>query len=307
MAYDVERGQVEKQLGLRGIVSLTDHDCIEAPMLLQAQATERPTPISLEWTIPFGGTVFHFGIHNLPARQSRQIFSELTAYTKNPGGNSLHDLLAKLNATPDVLIVFNHPLWDFNGLGNERFAHVLNQFLEQNAQFIHAFELNAIRTWKENNAVMRLADRWQRPLISGGDRHGCTPSGALNLTSAETFSEFAEEIRVDHRSHVLFMPFYAKPYGFRMMQEVLDIIRYYPGLPLGSRRWDDRVYHPEETMTTDRPLSALWKAPPRQIERVFAIMRLWETASVRKTVASVFTHEVDLRLPREVPSGAAYF
>jgi hypothetical protein len=306
MAYDLERGQVEERLGLRGMVSLTDHDSIEAPMILQSQAAERPTPVSLEWSVPYGETVFHLGIHNLPVERARDIMATLAAHTKNPERVPLADLMESLAAMPDVLIVFNHPLWDFNGLGEDRFGPVLNKFLEQNIRFLHGFELNAIRTWKENGAVLRLADRWRRPLISGGDRHGATANGALNLTRAETFSEFVHEIREDQRSHVLFMPLYSKPYGFRMMQEVLDIIRYYPDHPLGSRRWDERVYHPDQTMTTDRPLSALWKAPPRQIERVFKLLRLWECTRVKKTVATVFTREVDLRLPREIPSGAAF-
>src|SRR5258706_10546102 len=64
-AWSVEKAQIEG-LGLSPIVSLTDHDDIEAPVSLQLLEECRGTPISFEWTVPFRFTFFHIGVHNLP-------------------------------------------------------------------------------------------------------------------------------------------------------------------------------------------------------------------------------------------------
>ena len=79
---------------------------------------------------------------------------------------------------------------------------------------------------------------------AGGDRHGCTASGALNLTQAETFCEFVDEIRTAQSSHVLFMPQYTEPVSVRTTRTLLDVIRNYPENPVGSQRWDERIFHP---------------------------------------------------------------
>lgn len=64
-ALSLEREQIEN-LGLRPIVSLTDHDNIKAGMALQVAANPRRTPVSVEWTVPYRRSIFHLGIHNLP-------------------------------------------------------------------------------------------------------------------------------------------------------------------------------------------------------------------------------------------------
>ena len=65
------------------------------------------------------------------------------------------------------------------------------------------------------------------------------------------------EIRRDRQSHVLYMPQYAEPWKHRILQSTLDAIRDYPHFPEGSRRWDQRVYHPDGKGGI-RPLSELW-------------------------------------------------
>ena len=139
---------------------------------------------------------------------------DLAAYTQNPDEARLVELLAMLDAFPDVLVVFNHPLWTQTCVGVHRDDKALERFLTCAVQFLHAFEINATRSTKENNLVRELAEQWRRPLVSGGDRHGCEASGALNLTCAETFCEFVSEIRLDQRSHVLLMPQYTEPAVF---------------------------------------------------------------------------------------------
>src|SRR5580700_7883956 len=64
-AYDVERTQIER-LDLRALVSLTDHDNLDAGLLLQAGLPAGEIPVSVEWTVPYEQTYFHLGVHNIP-------------------------------------------------------------------------------------------------------------------------------------------------------------------------------------------------------------------------------------------------
>ncbi len=67
LAFDLESGQIEK-LGLHSMVSITDHDTIAAPMLLRTIPSARRIPVSVEWSVPYGGVQdFHLGVHNLPS------------------------------------------------------------------------------------------------------------------------------------------------------------------------------------------------------------------------------------------------
>jgi len=289
LAYETEKNQIEDMLGLKSLVSLTDHDNIEAPLLLRTVRDTAHTPISLEWSVPFRGTIFHLGVHNLPADRAQSIMDDLAAYTRTPSDRRLCDLLAMLDRFPDVLVVFNHPLWTQSCVGVHRDKQDLERFLNCAVQFLHAFEINATRSTKENNRVRQLAERWHRPLVSGGDRHGCAASGALNLTRAETFCQFVGEIRRDQRSHVLLMPQYTEPVTVRTTRTLLDVIRHYPEYPLGSRRWDDRIFHPDANGGSDRPLSTLWKAPPAFVERILSCVRLLENATLQCAVQRVFS------------------
>src|SRR5215471_6134039 len=69
-AIHLERAQIEK-LDLEAIVSLTDHDDIEAGMALQITADRSEVPVSVEWTVPYGASILHLGIHNLPHWEER--------------------------------------------------------------------------------------------------------------------------------------------------------------------------------------------------------------------------------------------
>jgi hypothetical protein len=69
-ALRLERGQIER-LGLQPLVSLTDHDDVEAGLALQMSHDRVSTPVSVEWTVPYGASILHLGIHNLPACSER--------------------------------------------------------------------------------------------------------------------------------------------------------------------------------------------------------------------------------------------
>lgn len=288
LAFEVESNQIEIDLELMSLVSLTDHDSIEAPSALRQLPHPVQVPFAVEWSVPFEGAVFHLGIHNLPESRAHLIMDNLATYTRSPSVPVLMELLAELHEFPDVLIVFNHPLWDQRGLGQSTFRHILERFLECNSKYLHAFELNAMRAWPENRDVIQLAAVWQRPVISGGDRHGCEPSGALNLTCATCFSDFIYEIRHEQLSQIVFMPQYAEVLGIRFMQTVIDTIRDYPEHPVGSRRWDERVFHMDFQLGYYRPLSTLWKAPPPYLGLIFSAFRMLENASVRQALNYTF-------------------
>jgi hypothetical protein len=256
-AQEVERRQIE-QLGLRPMVSLTDHNSIEACVLLRGDPVNGDAPISTEWTVPFGSAVFHFGIHNLPAQTAHGLMAAMHAATASADEKQIFDLFAEFCAIPDVLVVFNHPLWNFYAIPAERFTYELTRFLKTGNEWIHAFELNGMRSHAENRAVLQLAAEWDQVVISGGDRHGREPNASINLTNAADFSEFAEEIREGRESMVLVMPQYAVPLCWRFYQNFTHVIAEYPEHPEGRRRWDERTFHPDRSGTV-APMTQLWK------------------------------------------------
>jgi hypothetical protein len=256
LAFDLESKQIER-LDIAPMVSITDHDNIKAPMLLRSVPSARQIPVSVEWSAPYGTQSFHLGVHNLPSARATEWMETLAEFTKNPNDQKLTEILQALNAEPNVLVIFNHPLWDLYLIGQEKHEFLVNEFLQKNGNYMHALELNGLRNWDENRAVRRLAEKWNMLLISGGDRHGVEPNANINLTNAESFTEFVHEIRRERKSNVLFMPQYAEPWKHRILQSAVDAIREYPEFPQGSRTWDQRVYHPDRNGVA-RPLSELW-------------------------------------------------
>lgn len=277
-AYRVESGQIEN-LGLRPIVSLTDHDDIEAGLALRRTPLAPAAPISFEWTVPYGTTFFHFGVHNLPAHAARDLAADLYAYTANPDPTRLAELFETLHAREDLLIVLNHPLWDEADIGAQNHRDTLCRLLTGYGRWIHAIELNGLRSWEENTEAMELAQAWQLPAISGGDRHGLESNANLNLTHATTFAEFVAEIRNEKLSSILFMPQYRETIGMRWFETVKDIVRYHPNAQ--RPRWVDRFFYECEDGLT-RPISELWPGEgPALLRSVFAMLRLAESESLR--------------------------
>jgi hypothetical protein len=289
LAFDLERMQIEDKLQMQAMVSITDHDDIRAPMLLRSLASARQIPVSVEWTVPFGPaeapSAFHLGIHNLPSATGAEWMRRMEEFTAIPVGQRpvkmLTEMLAELDELPGVLIVFNHPLWDLYRIGKAKHRFLVNDFLAVNGQFCHAVELNGLRNWNENREVATLARQWNQLLISGGDRHGVEPNANVNLTRAASFTEFVHEVRRDRISHVLFMPQYAEPWKHRLLNSTLAAIRNYPEFPEGSRRWDERVYHPDKEGKM-RPLSELWTAgrAPVYLSAVLSGVRMMGTGPV---------------------------
>lgn len=297
LAFDLESRQIEN-LDLASMVSLTDHDSINAPMLLRTVPSARQIPVSVEWTVPYGGVqAFHLGVHNLPSVRATEWMETLTGFTANPSDARLTELLAELHREPNVLVVFNHPLWDLYLIGKEKAEFLVNEFLQKNGNYLHALELNGLRHWDENRAVRRLAEKWNMLLISGGDRHGVEPNANINLTNAESFTEWVHELRREKKSDILFMPQYAQPWKHRILQSTIDAIRDYPEFPQGSRTWDERVYHPDKN-GVDRPLSELWPggSPPRAMSWALALVRLLGKGPVSGGLRIAWSENEQLRL-----------
>jgi hypothetical protein len=296
LAFDLECRQIEK-LNLRPMVSITDHDNITAPMLLRTVPSARRIPVSLEWSAPYGEQSFHLGVHNLPSSKAAEWMETLADYTANPREGRLTEILKALDEEPNVLVVFNHPLWDLYLIGKQRHQFLVNEFLQKNGAYLHALELNGLRNWDENRAVRQLAERWNMLLISGGDRHGVEPNANLNLTNAASFTEFVHEVRREKKSDVLFMPQYAEPWKHRMLQSTIDAIRHYPEFPQGSRTWDERVYHPDANGVV-RPLSELWPrgTAPRAMSWLLGAMQLMGAAPLSGGLRMAWRESRQLRL-----------
>jgi hypothetical protein len=297
LAFDLEKTQIEK-LDVAPMVSITDHDNIKAPMLLRTVPSARQIPVSVEWSAPYGGVQdFHIGIHNLPSARATEWMATLEQFTAHPDDESLSDILASLNDEPNVLVVFNHPMWDLFMVGKEKHAALVDRFLERNSRFFHALELNGLRHWDENRAVRQLAEAWKMLLISGGDRHGVEPNANINLTNATSFTEFVHEVRYERRSRVLFMPQYAEPWKHRILRSTIDAIRNYPEFPQGSRTWDERVYHPD-AKGVDTPLSELWPSgsAPWQMSWGLALVRLLGQRPVSSGLRMAWSESHELRL-----------
>jgi hypothetical protein len=298
LAFDLERHQIEDRLQLPALVSITDHDDIQAPLLLRSAPCARDIPISVEWTVPYMDTVFHLGIHNLPNTTGTAWMRTLAEFTAAPSAPRLKEILSELHALPSVLIVFNHPVWDLYKVGAERHLFCVNEFLTSSSQFIHALELNGLRSWQENRQAQAIAQKWNQLVISGGDRHGVLPNANTNLTHAASFDEFVHEVRCERISHILFMEQYAEPWKHRILQSTLDVIRNYPDFPEGSRNWDDRVFHPDSKGIM-RPVSQLWPGDGRApifVRYVLGAVRLLGVRPLSSSLRIAWNDRQELRM-----------
>ena len=244
LVYLSEKEQINNA-GLHAIVSITDHDSIEANLIVNSANPSLVAPISMEWTVPFDRGFFHLGIHNLPSNYASDIESLLLEYTHDPSIRSagkLDELFSMLQKMPGVLIVLNHPLWDIEMVGDETHEWLLAQFLKVHGRWIHALEINGFRSWSENKAVIEMAESLEMPVIAGGDRHGSTPNTVINISNCHTFDEYADDIRNRRRNEVALMPRYERPLCSRQLESFAEILGDYPDLGVERSRWTQRMF-----------------------------------------------------------------
>jgi hypothetical protein len=270
-AIRLESRQIADTLSLHPLVSLTDHDNIDAINSLAAIDGEHQHPISIEWTVPFAVSFFHLGVHNLPAAQALELVAKMQQYRARPSRCELAKVFDCLVQSPGVLIVLNHPCWDEQGVGFEQHSKLLTDFLESYREFVHALELNGLRPWGENSRVCQLAEAFDLPIISGGDRHGREPNANVNLTNAASFPEFVDEVRRDRHSVPLFLPHYNESRGLRVLQTVCDVLREDKEHQLGWAAWSDRIFYRCDDGIA-RSLNTLWGDRPPLLVRHFVGM-----------------------------------
>lgn len=296
-ALDVEKSQIEDRLQVQPLVSISDHDNLEAPLQLQLIESNERVPVSVEWTAPLGRTYIHLGIHNLPRATANETFAEMARYTAAPRPEKLDELMAALDSDPGVLIVFNHPLWDQTSLGRDAHRAVIEDFLRRHKERVHALEINGMRSWSENSGVVELSKAAGLPLISGGDRHGREPNATLNLTNASTFAEFVEEVRKDAFSEVLVMPQYRDPLPLRFVQTMWDVLKDDEDHALGWTRGTDRIfrsYHTGDFRSFTEINRERWGENPFIMRQVMLFIRTlasprlrpaWQAAFARRSEA----------------------
>ena len=278
-AYDLERKQIEC-LGLGAIASLTDHDTIDAALLLNSEGAFESVPISVEWTVPYVEAYFHVGIHNLPPARAVRLMQEMAEYTAQPRPEVLARLLEQLDADPDVLVVLNHPLWDMAGVGLKRVLTLIRQFLRSYGPQVHALEANGLRHWQENIGVVHLAQKSGHPVVAGGDRHGLEPNAVINLSRASCMAEFVEEIRKERSSDIAILPQYREPLVLRHMLTAWDAVREHPTL-VDRQRWMNRVYVQCDD-GVERPLSSLWtEGAPAWIDPCLNVIGMLASQALR--------------------------
>ncbi|MGA2878188.1 MAG: hypothetical protein ABSG13_04495 [Bryobacteraceae bacterium] len=293
-AWLLEKSQIET-LGGNAIVSITDHDSIEAPVSLQVLDECQGTPISVEWTVPYGPTFFHLGVHNLPASGARALWAEMDGYRQRPDEDRLPELLLALASLNQALIVFNHPLWDERGIGQAAHREVVMKFVRRFGSNLHALELNGLRPWSENRDVIALGAAVQKPLISGGDRHAVEPNALLNLTNAATFDEFAEEVR-DGWSSVFVLRHYREQYALRILHNMIDVLRTYERHANGWLLWSDRVFYLCHDGQTRSLTDLFGERPPAAVALFVGAMKFAAAPPVRRFLREAFAKPEEVAL-----------
>jgi hypothetical protein len=282
-AWLLEKQNIQDRFGLSALVSLSDHDDIEAPMSLRVLSQSRAIPISLEWTVPFENTFFHLGIHNIPVERARAAAVEFSAYTDAPTPERLGELMEWTALPHETLVVFNHPFLDESGIGDTAHEAAIKSFAAKYGRFVHAVEINGMRPWQENKRAIEFAKFIGRPAISGGDRHGMEANTILNLTNSATFSGFAEEIR-SGQSNVLVTEQYREPFAMRILQNVEEMTRNLDDHGLGWSRWCDRVFYQFEDGRVRSLTELFGNQVPRPAAMLFRAIELFRSPHVRRVI-----------------------
>lgn len=286
---------------MSALVSITDHDNIDAP-----KSMEHRVPVSMEWTIPFGDGYFHLGVHNIETGLEDELARELQRFTAGSSEYSASDLLFGLHHSRRTLVVINHPLWDVERSGKEAHRMALQAFLAEHNEFIHAIEINGFRPWAENLEVLRLGESWAMPVVAGGDRHGTTPNTVLNVTEARSMEEFAMEIREDRISDVVLMPSYGDSLFTKQLRTAGDAVQFYPKHLSHRRQWTDRVFF-EKHAGHVQPLSQyLTEGTPTWLKLVVMVLRGLGSSSLHKLMNS-FLSSKKVALPHCGPRRTSSF
>ena len=248
-----EREQIAERFDCTALVSLTDHDSVEGPLKLRAIGASEVL-LSFEWTVPVEESVLHLGVHAIPPDRLEAAMRLTREYSRGAARSSLREIFAWLVERRDTFIVLNHPFWDVGGVGELRHEAMLLAFLHAYRPFIHALELNGYRSWQENRRVLPLSEGFGLPVVTGGDRHGCSPNSMINLSRAGHFEQFAADLRAGRRTNCVIFPEYSEPLPARMLQSAREAL----GHAVGRRgTWCDRVFWESEN-GVEMSLASTW-------------------------------------------------
>src|SRR5207249_314374 len=129
----------------------------------------------------------------------------------------------------------------------------------------------------------------ERPVISGGDRHGCEPNACINLTNARTFAEFVSEIH-SGCSAILFMPQYREPIAQRVLEAARDILRTYPEY-VGREHWSDRILYRGEYGVVRTVAEICLGREPRMVSCAVRAVEFFAADRVRTAVRLLFSKQ----------------
>jgi len=218
----VESASVET-FGFDGIhVGITDHDEIAGSVELARKRPEdaHRNPLGEELTLHFQNYRFHLGITGLPEPGVEETHSNLQAAAR---ANRLDDLFEILHAS-GCLVVFNHPLVPW---GEDQGCKIpAEEFLHRYGWAIHALEYNGMRSQLENDRVLQLAQRVNKPVVGGGDSHLLLASSVFSVSQAKTYAEFAAEVKDGHAVPFI-TPMYFAPLSWKISLRVLYFIAHY--------------------------------------------------------------------------------
>ncbi|HDI78042.1 MAG TPA: hypothetical protein ENF54_00205 [Desulfobacteraceae bacterium] len=286
--YISEKGNIEYNLDLNPIITVSDHDDLTGCLILKSIYPETHIPISFEWTVPLNGHTFHLGIYNIPYLMKDEIM-EILRDNKGYDVKKIKDILDSISMSPEALIVLNHPLSQISD--TEDFHGGLKGFINEFAPWIHALEINGFRSQRENDLVIKMAHELSLPVVGGGDRHASAPNSVLSLTKGHSFSEFVSEIRHDRISHIIYLPSYKDNLLERWLESIADFFRYYPKHPISIRRWTDRVFFRLENGIV-RPLSYYWhQTIPFWVKSVVFMINILTSRYIRPTLKVFFNKE----------------
>src|SRR5262249_15442360 len=147
--------------------------------------------------------------------------------------------------------------------------------------------MNGLRPWRENREVLDFASTTQKPVVSGGDRHGFEANAVLNLTNAQSFAEFAAEVRAGW-SDILVMRHYREAHVSRIVHNMVDVVGAYERHVNGWRLWSDRVFYRCDDGTV-RSLTELFEdGTPLPIAIFLGILQFISVPFVRRRLREAF-------------------
>ena len=189
------------------LVSIADH--ARSPQSRRA-GHRRPSgscPISTEWRSPSRGSIFHLGIHDMPAASAAAMLHEFKAFTANPVERELTEEPPRVgDAARVALTVLNHPLGMRISTPDQSRLHSRTSLRPYAQESLHATEINGYRRHADNKSVIQLRTRSGPSPCGRGDRHDDAANVMLDVTSGLDFDEFVQEVQRDGVADTVVVP-----------------------------------------------------------------------------------------------------